>query len=197
MWLARNMMEHGTTTEERSRAQRSRMNARLRIAYAQQSKVSPVQQTQLFNIPLTRRQQYKLTANERWLDSVDAARRNKKRHEERQAKRDRNIRVFFGPTISISSIHSTTASPYLRSNHRQTVLQVPTTIIANISKNHSPPLPIEPTYAGIQTTESRTRNIKISQNLKEHAIHLHELLRITHRKTKNSRIWDHFKMKAA
>ena len=197
MWLARNTMEHGTTEEERSQAQRSRMNARLRIAFSQQKKVSPAQQIQLFHIPLDRRKQYKLTANERWLESVDAARRNKKRHEERQAKRDRNIRKFFGPTISTPTIHSTTASPYLRSNHRQTVLQVPTTTIANISKNHSPLPSAEPTYAGNQTPESRTKNIETSKKLKERAIHLHELLRITHRKTKNSRIWDHFKMKAA
>ena len=192
-------MEHGTTEEERSRAQRSRMNARLRIAYAQQNKVSPVQQTQLFQIPLARRQQYKLTANERWLESVDAARRNKKRHEEKQAKRDRNIRVFFRCNLTNckNSIHSTTASPYLRSKHRQTILLVPTTKIANISKNHSPSLPIEPTYAGTQTVESRKKNHQTSENLKEHAIRLHKILKITHRKTRNSRIWDHFKVKAA
>ena len=167
LWLARNEMEHGTTEEERSRAQRSRMNARLKIAYSKKNKVSPAQQTQLFQIPLDRRRQYKLKSNERWLESVEVARRNKKRHEEKQAKRDRNIRVFFRCNLANckDSIHSTTASPYSRPNHRQTILLVTSNPkIANISKNHSPSLPIAPTYAGIQIVESCKKNFSDFRN---------------------------------
>ena len=178
------------------------MNARLRIAYSNKNKVSPAQQTQLFQIPLDRRKQYKLKSNERWLESVEAARRNKKRHEEKQAKRDRNIRLFFRcnseKDCKKDSIHSTTASPYSRPNHRQTTLLVKSNPkIANIAKNHSPSLPPAPTYAGIPTVESRRKAFRTSETIRERAIRLHEIIKITHRKTRNSRIWDHFKAKAA
>ena len=93
-------MEHGTTDEERSRAQRSQIHARLKIAYSKKNKVSPSQQIQLFNILLKRQRQYKFRANERWLESVEAARRNKARHDEKQAKKDRNINLFFKCIIS-------------------------------------------------------------------------------------------------
>ena len=75
-------MEHGTTNDERARAQRSRMNARLKIAFLQKNKVSHLQQIQLFMIPLERSRQYKLIANERWQKSVEAEHQNKKRHDE-------------------------------------------------------------------------------------------------------------------
>ena len=119
MWSERNTMEHGTKDEERSQAQRSRMKARLKIAYSKKNKVSPSQQIQLFNIPLEGRRQYKSRANERWLELVEAARRNKARHDEKQEKKDRNINVFFKCTISKKrqrkeKIYSTTASPYIR-----------------------------------------------------------------------------------
>ena len=100
LWLERNEMEHGTTEEERTRAQRARMNARLKITFSNKKKVSPSQQIQLFHIPLERRRQYKLKSNERWLESVEAARRNKSRHDERQEKRNRNIQLFFRCNIA-------------------------------------------------------------------------------------------------
>ena len=90
-------MKHGTTEEERSWAQRSRMNARIKIAYATKNKVSNSQQIQLFSISLERQRQYKLTANKRWLESVEAAQYNKNQHDEKLARRDRNIPSFFAP----------------------------------------------------------------------------------------------------
>ena len=100
MWSARNAMEQGTTNDEISRAQRSRMNAWLKIALVQKNKVSPSQKIQLFMIPLKRRRQYEFVANERWLKSVEAVRQNKKHHDEKQAKKDRNICLFFVCPVS-------------------------------------------------------------------------------------------------
>ena len=95
-------------------------------------------------------------------------------------------------------IHSTTASPYFRPLHRQTTILVETRPqIANLGKNHSPSLPPGPTYAGILTVESHRKALKTSENIKERAIRLHEIVQFTHRKTRNSRIWDHFKAKTA
>ena len=198
-------MEHGTTDEERSRAKRSRMNARLKIAYSKKNKISPAQQIQLFTIPLERRRQYKINANERWLESVEAARRNKSRHDEKQSKRDRNIHLYFKCSISKKrqrkeKIHSTTASPYIRPIQRQSTLVVETKIrIANLGETQEKNISLcaEPTYAGTMTVESKNKAKKTSEEIKERATTLHEIIKITHRKTRNSRIWDHFKAKTA
>ena len=205
MWLERNTMEHGTTDEERSRAKRSRMNARLKIAYAKKNKISLAQQIQLFAIPLERRRQYKINANERWLESVEAARRNKSRHDEKQKNRDRNILLFFKCSISKKrhrkeKIHSTTASPYIRPSQKQATLTVEKkTRIANLGEiqDNKTSLRAEPTYVGNLTAESKIKAKKTSEKIKERAITLHEAIKITHRKTRNSRIWDHFKAKTA
>ena len=179
------------------------MNARLKIAYAKKNKISPAQQIQLFTIPLERRRQYKINANERWLESVEAARRNKTHHEEKQKKRDRNIHLFFKCSISKKrqrqeKIHSTTALPYVRPIHRQPTLVVEKkTRIANFGGIHDYLLLHEPTYPGIMTEASKNRAKKISEEIKERATTLHQKIQITHRKTKNSRIWDHFKVKTA
>ena len=49
----------------------------------QKYKVSQSARTQLFSIPCTRRIQYKVETNERWLDIVDAAVRNRQRKNDR------------------------------------------------------------------------------------------------------------------
>ena len=65
-------MEHGTAEEERTLHAVARMNLRIKVAYSKKYKVSQAARTQLFSIPRTRRIQYKVETNERWLDLVDA-----------------------------------------------------------------------------------------------------------------------------
>ena len=179
------------------------MNARLKIIFAKRNKISPSQQIQLFTIPLERRRQYKFVANERWLESVEAARRNKKRHDEKQAKRDRNIHLFFKCIISKNqpdrkNIHFTTSPPYISPNHRQATLKVKKTRILNpeIQDSALRQTP-EAMYTGMTNAGSLKRAEKTSGEIKEQAITFHKITKITHRKTRNSQIWDHFKAKTA
>ena len=55
----------------------------------------------------------------------------------------------------------------------------------------------EATYAGMTNAGSLKRLEKTSKEIKERAITLHEITKITHRKTRNSQIWDHFKAKTS
>ena len=55
MWKAQNLMEHGTTTEERSFCKITKLNERLVKAYQEKHKLSQVARQQLFRIPLKRR----------------------------------------------------------------------------------------------------------------------------------------------
>ena len=136
---------------------------------------------------------------------MEAARRNKSRHDEKQRNRDRNILLFFKCSISKKrqrkeKIHSTTASPYIRPLQRQATLTVERkTRIANLGETQEKNISLraEPTYAGTMTVESKNKAKKTSEEIKERATTLHEIIKITHRKTRNSQIWDHFKAKTA
>ena len=100
------------------------MNARLKVNYVKKNKVSDLQQIQLFSTSLERRREYKLTANEKCLESVEVPRRNKKRHDEKFVKRDRNIHQFFGPVSKLQHIFlSSTTSPYINPNYKQTKIR--------------------------------------------------------------------------
>ena len=164
----------------------------------------PSQQIQLFTIPLGRRRQYKFVANKRWLESVEAARQKKKRHDKKQAKRDRNIHlffkcIFFKNQLNRKKIHSTTASPYISPNHRQAMIKIIRTRIPNLKEIQDLTLQnsSEATYAGMTNAGSLKKAEKTSKEIKERTSNLHEIMKITHRKTRNSRIWDHFKAKTA
>ena len=79
----RNQMEHGTTEEERTLHAVARMNLRIKVAYTKKYKVSQAARTQLFSIPRTRRIQYKVETNKRWLDLVDSAVSSRQRQNDR------------------------------------------------------------------------------------------------------------------
>ena len=143
------------------------MNARLKIAFVQKNSISPSQQIQLFMIPLKRRGQYKFAINKRWLESMEAARQNKKRHDEKQTKRDRNIHLFFKCVISKNQpdrkkIHSTTASPYISPNHRQATIEIIRTRIPNLEEIQDSTLQNSPeaTYAGMTDARFLKKFIK-------------------------------------
>ena len=83
-------------------------------------KVSPSHQIQLIHTPLERRRQYKLKVNARWLESIEAARRKKLRHDEKQEKRDRNIHLFLSvlyPKIDKEKKEYTPPQPPLIFDH--------------------------------------------------------------------------------
>ena len=50
IWKARNLMEHGTTAEERSLRKIAKMNQRLKKAYDEKYKLSQISRQQLFHI---------------------------------------------------------------------------------------------------------------------------------------------------
>ena len=83
LWRARNTMEHGTPEEEGSLHQTARINVRLKRAYETKGKLHFVSRNQLFNVPLRRRQQYTHYKNERWLELVEAAAKNRRRQKEK------------------------------------------------------------------------------------------------------------------
>ena len=83
LWRARNTMEHGTSEEERSLHQTARINVRLKRAYKTKGKLHFVSRNQLFNVALSRRQQYTHYKNERWLELVEAAAKNRRRQKEK------------------------------------------------------------------------------------------------------------------
>ena len=83
LWPARNRMEHRATEEERSLHQTTRMNEKLNKAFLKKFKVSEIVRTQLFQIPQCHRHQYKLEANEQWLDMVEAAVKNRQRQNDK------------------------------------------------------------------------------------------------------------------
>ena len=143
-------------------------------------------------------------ANKRWLKSGEAARRNKKRHDEKQAKRDRNIHLFCVCPVSKEEpeqkkIHSTTASPYISPNHRHATLKVKRTRNLNLKAIQDATLQkkTEATYAGMTDAGSLKKVKKTSKEIKERATTLHDITKITHRNTRNFRIRDHFKANTA
>ena len=76
-------------------------------------------------------------ANKRWLESMAAARRNKKRHDKTSKKR--STHTFFICSISKNqpdqtNIQPSIASPYIRLNHRQATLLVRRTRIQNLTE---------------------------------------------------------------
>ena len=79
MWKARNLIEHGTTTEERSIPKIVKMNQRLKKTYDEKYKLSQIARKQLFHISFKRRKEYRPEVNARWLQIVTAARANCKR----------------------------------------------------------------------------------------------------------------------
>ena len=95
LWLARNRMEHGATEEERLLHQPARMNEKLKRAFLKKSKVSEIARTQLFQIPQCRRQQYRLEANERWLDMVEVAIKNRQRQNDKLYKTLGRITLYY------------------------------------------------------------------------------------------------------
>ena len=83
LWGARNTMEHGTSEEERSLHKTARINVRLKRAYEKKGNLHFVSRNQLFNVPLSRHQQYTQYKNERWLELVEAAEKNRRRQKEK------------------------------------------------------------------------------------------------------------------
>ena len=69
LWQSRNKMEHGTTKKERSLNQTARMYKRLKKAFSRKSKVLEITRIQIFQIPICHRRQYKMKANEQWLEN--------------------------------------------------------------------------------------------------------------------------------
>ena len=90
---------HRTIDQERSQAQRIRMNSRLASAYDSKHKISCSQQMKIFLVSLKRRKKCNRTANKRLLETVEAATANKKRHNEKFVRRDRFITSFFAAKL--------------------------------------------------------------------------------------------------
>ena len=72
-----------------------RMNLRVKVAYSKKYKVSQAARTQLFSIPCTRRIQYKVETNERWLDLVDAVVSNRQQQNDRLHKSLSRITTYY------------------------------------------------------------------------------------------------------
>ena len=105
LWKERNRMEHGTTKEERTLNAVARINLRIKTAYSKKYKVSQTARIQLFSIPHTRRIQYKLETNERWLDLVRAAVSNRQRQNDKLHESLSKITSYYVP-IKITTRNS-------------------------------------------------------------------------------------------
>ena len=170
LWKERNRMEHGTTDEERALHAEARMNLRIKVAYSKKYKVSQTARTQLFSIPRTRRIQYNLKTNERWLDLVSAAVSNRQRQNDKLHESLSKITSYYVPKQykKWKTRNSTQARPYQRPLYTQTTIR---------------------SYYKLPGSAKTTKSVEI-QNPEEHS-----QPRIEHQKTTTARITTYFKLK--
>ena len=170
LWRARNTMEHGTSEEERSLHKTARINVRIKRAYEKKGNLHFVSRNQLFNVPLSRRQQYTQYKNERWLELVEAAEKNRRRQKEKLNETMNTMNHYYKKQKNdITLTRSTKAAEHEPQEYRQ---------------------------GKMINYYERNLRARICSTTQE-SIHIRNVptVQIQHRKFKNARITAHFKIK--
>ena len=170
LWKERNKMEHGTTEKERTLNAVARMNLRIKVAYSKKYKVSQTARTQLFSIPRTRRIQYKLETNERWLDLVGAAVSNRQRQNDKLHESLSKITSYY--------VYKKNKNEKFRKSAQAGPFESPTYTQPTIGSYYNFP------ESERNPTPNKTRNPDEFSRL-----------RVEHRKIKSTRITSFFKLK--
>ena len=84
MWKFRNGVQHGVTTEERMIRVNERIHPRVRAAYRTRHHDMSYLCQRLFSVELKRRLEMDPVENERWLEIVETARKNRYGQERKQ-----------------------------------------------------------------------------------------------------------------
>ena len=102
--------------EERSLRKTAKMKKRLKKAYEEKHQLSQIARQQLFHISLKRRKEYRPEANVRWLQIVTAARKTRKRQNDKLSESLEKISQYFPTTRKSQNIHSKQADEYVPPN---------------------------------------------------------------------------------
>ena len=121
-----------------------------------------------------------------------------KRHDEKLAKRDRNIPSFFGPISKLKVLYIPSPPHSILAqitNKQKYKLQKSSITHVNAVQKRTIQENTKAEYSEKSSAGSQKKSKEIFEQMKENAKSKHKIKPITHRKTKNSQIWDCFKAK--